>query len=361
MTTFAEPLHLAHGPAWRNRVALAPLTNVQSHPDGTLSEDEIAWLLARARGGFGLVMTAAAYVHRAGNAWVGQLGISDDAHVLGLQALADGIRAAGSVSSVQLHHGGKRADSAASGMPLVAPYDEPAKGAAALTSAQVEGLVEDFASAAARAERAGFDGVELHGAHGYLLCQFLEPRNTREDGWGGDLAGRSRILHEIIAAVRAATGPDFQLGLRLSPERHSMVLSEMVELTGTLLAGGGLDYLDLSLWDVRKLPHEEADRDGDNLLIDAFVGLERHGTAVAVAGAITGAADAQWCLDRGADAVLIGKGAMADHAFAAHALADPAYAAPRFPLTPAHLRGEFLSDRFIDYFGSSWPHLIDRG
>ncbi len=354
----ADPLELMHGPSWHNRIMLAPLTNAQSNLDGTLSDAEIDWLLARARGGFGLVMTAAAYVHRAGNAWAGQLGVSDDAHLPGLRRLADGIREAGAVSAVQLHHGGKRADATVSGVPLVAPYDEPAKGARALSSNEVEQVIGDFAAAAARAERAGFDGVEIHGAHGYLLCQFLEPRNTRDDGWGGDLAGRSRIIHEVIGAIRGATGPDFQVGLRVSPERHSMVLGEMVELAGEVMAGGGLDYLDLSLWDVRKLPHELGDQVEGRLLIDAFTDLPRHGTRLAVAGAVGGAADALWCLERGADIAIIGKGAMADHAFATHAVADPSYAAPRFPLSREHLRGEHLSDAFIDYFAGGWPHLV---
>ena len=99
--TLHDRLDLAHGPAWANRLALAPLTNTQSHADGTLSQDEYRWLVARAEGGFGLTMTCATYVAPAGQAWAGQLGISDERHLEGLTRLADGIRAAGSVSSVQ--------------------------------------------------------------------------------------------------------------------------------------------------------------------------------------------------------------------------------------------------------------------
>ena len=361
VTTFSEPLDLTRGPGWRNRFMLAPLTNTQSNLDGTLSDDEIRWLVARARGGFGLVMTAAAYVARAGNAWAGQLGISGDEHLPGLERLAARLREHGAVSAVQLHHGGKRADSAASGVPLVSAYDEPAKGARALSAGEVEQVVADFAAAARRAEQAGFDGAEIHGAHGYLLTQFLEPRNARDDGWGGDYAGRTRIGHEVIAAIRAETGPDFQLGIRLSPERHGLVLTEMATLAGELMREGSLDYLDMSLWDVRKRPHDEADQAEHDLLIDAFTGLERNGTRLGVAGAIASAADAQWCLDRGADFAIVGKGAMADHAFAAHAVADPRYAAPAFPLTADHLREEFISDRFIEYFTAGWPHLVEDG
>lgn len=357
VTDLVQPLDLTRGPSWRNRLMLAPLTNTQSNLDGTLTEAEIRWLVARARGGFGMVMTAAAYVHRAGNAWAGQLGISGEEHLPGLERLATELRAEGAVSSVQLHHGGKRADATVSGEPLVSAYDEPGKGARALAAGEVEQVVADFAAAAHRAERAGFDGAEIHGAHGYLLTQFLEPRNTRGDGWGGDYAGRTRIIHEVIAAVRASTGPDFQLGLRLSPERHGLRLDEMVRLAGDVMAGGGLDYLDMSLWDVRKLPHD-APPDDERQLIDAFTGIERHGTRLAVAGTIRSTADARWCLERGVDIAIIGKAAMADHAFARHALADEEYAAPAFPLSRDHLRAEFLSDRFVDYFAGTWPYLV---
>src|SRR5690606_17385367 len=134
------------------------------------------------------------------------------------------------------------------------------KDARELSIGEIEQVVVDYATAARRAEQAGFDGAEIHGAHGYLLTQFLEPRNARDDGWGGDYAGRTRIVREVIAAIRAGTGPDFQLGMRLSPERHGLVLDEMVTLAGEVMAAGELDYLDMSLWDVRKQPHEEIDR-----------------------------------------------------------------------------------------------------
>lgn len=358
MTQSFDPLHLARGRSWRNRFMLAPLTNTQSHLDGTLSDEEIEWLVARARGGFGLVMTAAAYVAPSGKAWAGQLGISGDEHLPGLERLATALWEHGAVSSVQLHHGGKRADAAVSGVPLVSAFDEPAKGARALSPGEIEQVVADFAAAARRAEQAGFDGAEIHGAHGYLLTQFLEPRNARDDGWGGDYAGRTRIVREVIAAIRAGTGPDFQLGMRLSPERHGLVLDEMVTLAGEVMAAGELDYLDMSLWDVRKQPHEEIDRVRYELLLDAFTVLERHATRLGVAGAIASAADVRWSLDQGVDYVVVGKGAMVDHAFATHAIADEDYTAPAFPVGRDHLRREFLGERFVDYFSRGWPHLV---
>lgn len=356
MTPLSDPLVLRHGRALPNRLALAPMTNKQSRPDGTLTDMELTWLVARARGGFGLTMTAAAFVNPAGQAWLGQLGVSSDAHLPGLERFAHGVRAAGGLSAVQLHHGGLRADAALSGRPLVAPWADAATGARALTTAEVGQVVEDFADAAARVERAGVDGVEIHGAHGYLLCQFLDAkRNTREDGYGGDVAGRTRIIHEVLDAVRARTGEGFQVGLRLSPERFGVDLGEMVRLASDVLARGDLDYVDLSLWDVTKLP---AGATEGSLLIDHFLGLPRHGTALGVAGHLMSAADAQAVLDRGADLAFVGKGAIVDHAFARHAIADAAYRAPAFPVSKDHLRAQLLGEPFVEYFSTNWSALV---
>lgn len=356
MTSLSDPLQLPHGPAWPNRMALAPLTNTQSHDDGTCSEDEVRWLEARGRGGFGLTMTCAAYVSPAGRAWGGQLGIASDAHLPGLTRLADALRATGTRSSVQLHHGGRRADPALNGQPNQCPWDDPDKGAVALSTSEVEGVVADFAAAAARAEQAGFDGVELHGAHGYLLGQFLDPRqNHRTDGYGGELEGRSRVLLEVIDAVRAATGPDFQLGLRLTPEGFGVPLPEGRETAALVLATGQLDYLDMSLWDVRMRPRGEGHA---GLLIEHFTDLPRHGARLGVAGTVLSAADAAWCLEQGADFVSVGIGAILHHDFAARAVADPGFRARERPVTRDDLRAEAVGERFVDYLAAGWPDLV---
>src|SRR6516225_9479435 len=109
MTDLLDPISFARGPAWKNRFMLAPLTNCQSHPDGTLSDDEFHWLTKRAEGGFGLVMTCAAHVQAAGQGFPGQLGIFSDKHIEGLSRLAQTLRKNGSLSAIQLHHAGTRA------------------------------------------------------------------------------------------------------------------------------------------------------------------------------------------------------------------------------------------------------------
>jgi len=355
--TLATPLPLARGPAWPNRVTLAPLTNWQSHADGTLGEDEARWLLMRAAGGFGMTMTCAAHVQRGGQGFPGQLGIWSDDHLPGLKRLADGIRAAGSVSALQLQHSGRRSDRTLTGEQPVSPWDDAETGARALSTTEVEQLIADFVSAAQRAERAGFDGVELHFAHGYLLCAFLDAEhNLRTDGWGGDFDGRSRIVFTLIDRVRRACRPDFQLGLRISPERYGIPLAEARELARRVLATGQLDYLDLSLWDVFKQPVEPAHH--GQPLVAHFTDLPRHGTRLGVAGKLMDAARAQQCLDAGANFVLIGRAAIVHHDFARRAIADPGFATMPRPVPRTHLVAEGVGPTFLQYLSSTWKDFV---
>ncbi len=356
--TSDAPLTLTHGPEWANRFALAPLTNTQSHADGTLSDDEYHWLVARGEGSMGLTMTCATYVAPAGQAWGGQLGISSDAHLPGLTRLAEGLRATGTVSSVQLHHGGRRADPALSGRPNQAPWDDPKTDSVAMTTAEVEESVADFVAAAVRAETAGFDGVEVHGAHGYLVCQFLDARhNHRDDQYGGSLENRSRMLMEVLAGIRAATGPDFQVGLRLTPEGSGITLADGRAIAEQVLTSGLLDYVDMSLWDVFMQPRSDTDGD-ERLLIEHFTALERGDTRLGVAGKVLSAADATWCLAKGADFVSVGMGAILHHDFAARAIADAGFSAISPPVTREHLVAQSLGQDFIDYLAEGWDGLI---
>lgn len=336
-------------------MALAPLTNTQSHADGTLSDDEYEWLVARGRGGFGLTMTAAAYVSEAGRAWGGQLGVAQDDHLPGLTRLADGLREAGTHSSVQLHHGGIRADAGLNGVPLQGPWVKPGTDGTAMTTAQVEQAVADFAAAAVRAEQAGFDGVELHGAHGYLIGQFLDGRhNHRTDGYGGSLDDRARFLFEILHAVRGATGPDFQIGLRLTPEGNGIPVYEGRELARRVMESGLVDYLDMSLWDVFAHPRSG----GDRLLIDHFVDLPRHGTRLGVTGKVLSLEDAAWCIDRSADFVSVGIGAILHHDWARRSLTDPAFRIRERPVPAATLNDEYVSTTFVEYLRAGWDGFV---
>src|SRR5215469_13790629 len=296
MTDLLDPISFVRGPAWKNRFMLAPLTNLQSHPDGRLSDEEFNWLTMRAKGGFGLVMTCAAHVQRIGQGFPGQLGVFSDDHIPGLARLAAEIKADGAASAVQLHHAGIRSPAPLIGETPVGPSSDAETGARALSTGEVERLTEDFIAAAVRAERAGFDGVELHGAHGYILCAFQSPEtNRRDDRYGGSAENRARIVRDIIAGVRARTRSDFQLGLRLSPERFGLRFAEQLALAGELLLSGDLDYLDMSLWVVFKPPVDAAY--AGKRLIDWFAELPRGGTQLGAAGKIMQPADARRLVD----------------------------------------------------------------
>lgn len=357
MTNAASPLSFPRGPAMPNRMMLAPLTNSQSHVDGTLSDDEIKWLTMRAQGGMGLVMTAAAHVQRQGQGFPGQLGIWSDDHLPRLTELASAIRAQGSRSSVQLHHAGIRSPREVIGEDPQGPFADAETGSRALSTAEVAQLRDDFIAAAVRADKAGFDGVEIHGAHGYILAQFLDAENNqRTDGYGGSFEHRKRIIFEVIDGIRAATRPDFQLGLRISPERFGIRTAEALQLAEEVMTGGQLDYLDMSLWDCFKEP-QDPDFAGQPL-INLFTALPRGTTRLGVAGKIMDAAKVQACLDAGADFVLIGRGAILHHDFAARVLADPDFACTPTPVTRDHLRAEGLGEAFVGYM-ASWKGFVE--
>ena len=350
------PLDFAHGASMKNRLMLAPLTNTQSHADGTLSDEEFHWLTLRAKGGFGLTMTCAAHVQKIGQGFPGQLGIFSDDHLPGLTRLAAAIKAEGSLAVVQLHHAGNRSPKELIGEAPVCPSEDPETGARALTEAEVAQLIEDFIAAAERAQRAGFDGVEIHGAHGYILCQFLSPAlNRREDAYGGSLENRTRIVREIVAGVRARCGQDFLLGLRLSPERFGLQLQDIVALAGDMLSSPDLDFLDMSLWDVFKEPSEEAFK--GRSLMSYFTELPRSHVRLGVAGKIMSAEQARQVLADGADYALIGRGAILHHDWPQKAKADPGFTPISLPASRAHLRAEGLSEPFIDYM-NNWPGFV---
>lgn len=343
-----EPMALPCGATLTNRLALAPLTNQQSGDDGVLSEDEYRWLTMRAQGGFGLTMTCAASVQAEGVGFRGQLGAHDDAHLPGLSRLARGIRDHGSLGVVQLHHGGMRALPDRIGRPPMAPSDDAETGAVAMTAAEISQVRADFVAAAVRAERAGFGGVELHGAHGYLLCQFLSPElNRRQDDYGGSLDNRARLLLEVVEGVRAATQPGFAVGVRLSPERFGLRLQEIVEVARRLLAGGQIDFLDMSLWDVTKEPNEP--EFVGRTLASYFTELDRGAVQLGAAGKVGSGAEIRALLAAGFDFAVIGRAAILHHDLPQLLADDPDFAPVALPVSEARLQREGLGPVFVDY------------
>ena len=358
MPQLFDSLPFPRGPAMKNRFMLAPLTNSQSHADGTLSDEEFRWLTMRAKGGFGLTMTCAAHVQAVGQGFPGQLGFFSDNHLPGLSRLARTIRAEGSVAIAQLHHAGLRAPKTLTGTAPVGPSDDAETGTRSLSAVEVEQLTEDFIAAAVRAEKAGFDGVELHGAHGYILCAFLSAEtNRRDDRWGGTLENRARIVRDIIDGVRRRCRPDFTLGVRLSPERFGLKLAEMSALAGELMQDGKLDFLDMSLWDVFKEP-VEPEYQGQKLL-PFFTKLSRGKTRLGVAGKIiTGELTAR-VLEEGCDFAVVGRGAILHHDFPRRVAADPHFKPIALPVSSAYLEAEGLSPGFVTYM-RQWKGFVSE-
>lgn len=236
------------GIAIKNRFMLAPLTNQQSHDNGQLSDEEFHWLTMRAKGHFGLVMTCASHVQEIGKGFHGQLGIFSDNLIEWHTKLAKAIKAEESLAIIQLHHAGMRSPKDVIGQKAVAPSSSEKHNARALTLEEIHQLKNDFVSAAIRAKHCGYDGIEVHGAHGYILTQFLSSKiNKRKDNYGGSLENRSRLLFEIINDIRDQCGSNFIIGVRLSPERFGMKLSEIKIISQQLIDSNKIDFLDVSL------------------------------------------------------------------------------------------------------------------
>jgi 2,4-dienoyl-CoA reductase-like NADH-dependent reductase (Old Yellow Enzyme family) len=291
-----------------------------------------------------------------GQGFPGQLGVFGQEHLDGLTHLAATIKGKGAVSAIQLHHAGIRSPKDLVGQPVGAS-DDADTGARGLTLAEVETLRDDFIGAALRAERAGFDGVEIHGAHGYVLAQFLSAEtNRRNDRYGGSLENRARILFEIVDGVRAQCRPDFQIGLRLSPERFGLKLAEIRDVAAEVLRRGRIDYLDMSLWDYAKTPLEES-FPRDRSLMSYFTDLPRGAVRLGAAGKIMSAGDAARVLDEGCDFVLVGRAAILRHDFPERVRRDTAYTSPALPVPAQHLRDEGLGEAFVRYM-SGWKGFV---
>ncbi|OJJ05134.1 hypothetical protein ASPVEDRAFT_86500 [Aspergillus versicolor CBS 583.65] len=314
-----SPLPLKRGPALKHRLLLAPLTNWQSHPDGTASEHEERWLSRCAAGGFSMVMTCAAHVQGSGKPFPGQMGIFSDKHIPGLRKLADSIRARGAVSSVQLHHGGVRASPELGGI-SEGPSEDVRTGARGLTVAEVERLRDDFITAALRAQEAGFDGVEVYGAFGW------------------------------------ACRSDFQIGLRISMERHGVSVEDARWVAARVLKEEVVDYLDLAVWDYRKTVTEGEFK--GRTLLSVFTDLPRGSVRLGASGHVMSVKQAAEMLDAGCDFVMLGKAAVLDPSFPENTSRDRKYSTPVLPVTADWLRRSGLSEPFINYM-RTWSGFVD--
>jgi 2,4-dienoyl-CoA reductase-like NADH-dependent reductase (Old Yellow Enzyme family) len=206
-----------------NRIVMPPMGTNLGNPDGTVSEANLAYMKRRARGGAGLIITEISAVHPTGMAIPSELGSYDDRFIPGLKKLADVIHEGGSKAALQLHHTGRESLFLLKAGKAIAP--SPIRSLVfgltprEMTREEIQELIVAFGAAAFRAKQAGFDAVEVHGAHGYLLTQFLSAlSNQRTDEYGGDLSNRSRFIREVLQEVRRRVGDEFPVSLRLSAE-----------------------------------------------------------------------------------------------------------------------------------------------
>nr|WP_300338875.1 NADH:flavin oxidoreductase/NADH oxidase [Actinomyces sp.] len=262
------PLTLRHRQA-RNRLVLAPMCMYCVETgDGVPTDFHVLHYGTRAAGGFGTVIVEATAVTANGRLSPADLGLWEDAQVAGHRRLTEAVHAGGALAGVQLGHGGRKAgtlpwrpgaDGAATGRAatlegwdLVAPSTEAYPGHAVpreMSLEEIRQTIADFASAARRAVEAGYDLVELHGAHGYLIHQFLSPlSNHRTDAYGGSPEGRRRLALEAVAAVREAVGRDTVVGIRLSATdwaEGGLTSADTAELARQIVAQGA-DVLHIS-------------------------------------------------------------------------------------------------------------------
>ena len=337
------------------------MTNKQSHADGTLSDEEINWLVKRAEGGFGIITTAATHVVPEGQGWDGEMGVWGDHQLPGLTRMAGEIRDNGAISLAQIFHGGMRCPQRLTSVqPISAsvnPTNDSENGETrALEESEIEDLIDAFATAAARCEKAGFDGVEIHGAHGYLICQFLGTvTNRRTDQWGGSLQNRARFLMKIIERIRQMTSESFLVGVRISPEYNQIgvVLEDSLDLVD-LLAESEIDFLHISCWDCFIPPTHSDDH---RMVTEIFAERLANRLPMISCGAVWSTKHAQQVMEQGADLVGVARTGIGHSDWASH-LHNLDYDPQRPPFTAEHLRSEALSEKFIEYM-RNWKDFVE--
>jgi 2,4-dienoyl-CoA reductase-like NADH-dependent reductase (Old Yellow Enzyme family) len=366
---FANPVVFKNGMKAKNGIAVAALTNGASNADGTVSDAELKWLTRRAQGGFGMITSCATHVQANGQGWAGEWGIFDDTHIDGWRRAAESLHEQGTLFLPQIFHAGMRADvSLISGTAVSCVDTEytsrkgspPVRG---LSESEIEQLIDDFVAAAKRAESAGADGVEIHGAHGYILTQFLCPTlNTRDDKWGGSFENRARLTREVVRRIRAAVSKSFLVGVRLSPEPivkeagWNMDPDENVQLA-KLLCEDGVDFISVSIF-VRSNPashvtKKHADNGETKPLLQIFREACPKDVVVMACGGVSEGADVAALHRLGIQVAVMGKTAVSTPDFPQRVQENPDYKVTVLPpYTKEHLVSTDHSEAFIAMLSS---------
>ncbi len=318
MTTLFSELRLK-GKIIKNRLVLPPMvTPHYTGADGIVTPRSIDHYTQRAANGSGMMIVEATAVQEDGRLALYQFGLWDDKFIPGLREIANLIKAAGSLALIQLHHAGLVSPEA------VAPYckgptaDPANPRSQALYAEEISGIQEAFISAALRARKAGFDGVELHGAHGYLLNQFASSYfNKRTDEYGGSIAGNLKLATDIIYGIRKKTGEDFIIGYRMGA--NSPLLEDGIAIAKHL-EPAGIDLLHVShgglLLNLPRPPKEFA----YNWIVYCGTVIKPEvSVPVIVVNEIKTAERASWLIEHGhADLVAIGRPMLADPQWTKH-------------------------------------------
>lgn len=238
----------------KNRLVMPPMATSTSDIDGLVSKELLDYYDEKSQGGYiSLIIIEHSFIAPEGKAHQAQLSISSDKDIEGLKKLSDIIHKNGSKTVMQINHAGSAANQDITGYQAVGPSAivNPRQGVRPkeLTKAEIKNIIDEFAAAALRVKKAGFDGVEIHSAHGYLLNQFFSPlTNHRSDEYGGDVLGRITIHLEIIKAIRNSVGDDFPILLRLGASDYMKGGSTIKdsEIAAVEFEKAGISILDIS-------------------------------------------------------------------------------------------------------------------
>ncbi|MBW1962064.1 MAG: NADH:flavin oxidoreductase [Deltaproteobacteria bacterium] len=204
---------------FRNRVVMAPMVTNFATADNEITDRQVSYYAERARGGVGTVIVEAAVIHPSVRAFERQVGVYDKRLIPGLSRLASAIRQEGAVALIQLHHAGPKIKTELGLQPVSASSVQIRQGdmPRQLSIMELDQIRKDFTAAARLVFQAGFNGVELHAAHLYLLSAFISPyTNRRDDAYGGDITSRTRLVREIIEDIKESVGSDFLLWVRIN-------------------------------------------------------------------------------------------------------------------------------------------------
>jgi len=352
---------LRTGHVVRNRTVLAAMTNKQSNDDGTISSEEISWLCRRAEGGFGIVTTAATHVSKDGQGWDGEFGIFNDSHIAGLKLLTDNLRSKGAISIAQIFHGGMRSPQRLTGVqPISASKNkcsESLYGFSRSASEQdIVRLINDFSDAALRCANSGFDGIELHGAHGYLISQFLGFKtNRRNDSWGGDIIYRAKFLIEILRSIKLKVPDNFIIGVRISPEieKIGINLHDSIKLA-EILRDEEIDFLHLSCGD--SFSRSICEPEDPRFITEWFTTSISQLPPIISTGAVWNSKDVNSLISQGADFIGVARVGIA-HPDWPKKILNEKYEPKEPPFTETQLRDVKLSQPFIDYM-KVWDNFV---